>query len=126
SGVVVHDAKDSVPVPAVARERRVSVDTALARRAAVDELADLSVAAAIPRPLHARRVPVPLMYPLLAKPVAGSAGEGLAVRAAEAPAGARDGEPVRVDDPPEVVDRLSVARPQRVTVPVDAREPERI
>src|SRR3712207_7657041 len=52
--VEVHDAEDLPALVAVAGQRAVAVDAALRVRAAVDELADVAAAAAVPRAVDRR------------------------------------------------------------------------
>src|SRR5215207_9977162 len=118
-GVVVHDAEDPATAPAVADERGVAVDAAPARRAAVDELANLAVAAAVPGTLDLGLDLKALRHPVFTDASSRSALERLSVGAEQALPRFVDGIAPGIDEPPEVVDGASVLHPQGVTVPVD-------
>src|SRR5688572_26885153 len=122
SRVVVHDAEHAHTAPAVADERGIAVDALATGRAAVDDLADLAVAAAVPRPLRAYLEPVALRNPFVADACARASLEHLSVRAHHAGTVLADGKAARVDETPEVVDGASVTRTQRIPVLVDAGE----
>src|SRR4029078_12624094 len=124
--VVVKDAEHAPAVEAIARQGRIPVDPLRAVGAADHELPHLAVTAAVPGALHDAADLVVLVRPVLAKPRPRGAGEKLAVRRAQPVARAVHSPALGVDRAAEIVDRMSVARPQRKAVLVDARETERV
>src|SRR3954464_11101148 len=121
-GLVVVDAEDLAPRVAVARERRVAVDSSAAVRAAVHQPAHEAPAAAVPGPVDLRPDPV---LPRDARANVGtwSRGQRTTVGVPEQAALLVDRAAVAVDTPAEVVDPHSVPCAEREAVCVDPRQP---
>src|SRR5205807_2558245 len=109
-----------------AGERFVAVEARAVVGAAVHQPADLAAAAAIPRAVDLRVKAVSVWDAVLADAAARGGRQRAAVGVDEAAAVLVERMAGAVDRPAEIVDRVTVARAQRLAADVDARDPGRV